>query len=48
MDSWTINAYVNNAADRRGLYGGGLGYDPPYAFLYITPRTVGVSLVKTF
>jgi iron complex outermembrane receptor protein len=47
-DSWTINAYVNNVGDVRGLLNGGPGSDPPYGFAYITPRTVGVNIIKTF
>jgi iron complex outermembrane recepter protein len=47
-DSWTFNLYANNVADVRGLIGGGVAYDPPNAFVYITPRTIGVNVVKTF
>ncbi len=46
--SWTANVYVNNVTDRRGILQGGLGYNPPYAFTYIQPRTAGLSLSKTF
>jgi outer membrane receptor protein involved in Fe transport len=46
--SWTVNLYVNNVTDRRGLIGGGLGATIPYAFNYILPRTAGVSVVKAF
>jgi outer membrane receptor protein involved in Fe transport len=45
---WRFNIYVNNATDRRGLIGGGRGNIPPQAFLYIKPRTVGMSVVRTF
>jgi outer membrane receptor protein involved in Fe transport len=45
-DSWTATLYVNNVADRRGVLNG--GYFPPFAFQLIQPRTVGLSLVKTF
>jgi len=45
---WTMNAYVNNVADRRGLLSGGLGNTPPFSFYYITPRTAGLSIVRTF
>ena len=47
-ESWTTNLYVNNVANSRGLVGGGQGYDPPNAFIYITPRTIGLSLTKLF
>jgi iron complex outermembrane receptor protein len=48
VQSWTVNLYVNNVADVRGVLNGGAGYSPPWAFQYITPRTVGLSVVKTF
>ena len=43
-DAWTVNLYVNNATDSRGV----LNNDHlPYIYL-IQPRTVGLSLVRTF
>jgi iron complex outermembrane receptor protein len=45
---WRINAYVDNLADRRGVIGGGVGYNPPNTIVYITPRTVGLNLARTF
>ena len=47
-DSWTANLYVNNVADKRGLVSGGIGNQLPYSFYYIQPRTVGLSVSKTF
>ena len=47
FNSWSVDVYVNNAADRRGVTGGGLGTSVPIAFALIQPRTVGVSAVKT-
>lgn len=47
-ESWTINLFVNNVTDRRGVLQGGIGYTPPFGFQYITPRTTGLSVVKTF
>lgn len=47
-DSWTLNLYVNNVADVRGELSGGIGYYHPFSFIYITPRTVGMSLTKVF
>lgn len=47
-ESWSVDAYVNNAADRRGVLGGGLGTFPPYAFVYIQPRTIGLNASKAF
>ena len=47
-DSWTLNLFVNNVADRRGLLTGGLDLIPDYAFSVIPPRTFGLSVAKTF
>lgn len=47
-DTWRLNLYVNNVADKRGLISGGVGNAIPYAFYYIQPRTVGLSATKTF
>jgi iron complex outermembrane receptor protein len=44
----TANVYVNNVANERALVGGGVGYDPPIGFVYITPRTVGLNITKSF
>ncbi len=30
------------------MIGGGIAYQPNYAFVYIQPRTVGLSLSKTY
>jgi len=47
-DSWTANLYLNNATDRRGLISG----DDQDAFAniryFIQPRTVGLSIAKSF
>jgi len=45
---WTGNVYVNNLTDKRGLVGGGAGTSPSFAFYYIQPRTIGVSLARQF
>jgi len=45
---WTANIYVNNVTDRRGLLYGGLGGFPAYAFDFIQPRTIGLSVIRTF
>jgi iron complex outermembrane receptor protein len=47
-DDWTLNLYVNNIADKRGVLGGGLGNYPPYAYVYLQPRAVGVSVSRNF
>jgi iron complex outermembrane receptor protein len=47
-DSWAANLYINNATDRRGLISG----DDQNAFAniryIIQPRTIGLSIAKTF
>lgn len=48
FDSWTWNVYANNAFDRRGIVGGGLGSYFPNAFVVIQPRTVGTSVALAF
>ena len=47
-DTWKLNLYVNNLADKRGVLDGGLDLIPSNAFLYIQPRTIGMSVSKTF
>lgn len=47
FDGWTVNLFVNNVANRRGLVNGGEGAFPNYVVL-IPPRMFGVSLAKTF
>src|SRR6185312_14072458 len=47
-NSWRINCYANNVTDRRGLVGGGIGFFPSNAFVYIQPRTIGFSVSRTF
>jgi outer membrane receptor protein involved in Fe transport len=46
LDSWMVNAFVNNLADKRGIF----DVDPFDAttFTYIQPRTVGISVSKSF
>jgi hypothetical protein len=47
-DSWAINLFVNNVADKRGLLTGGINSLYPFAFDYIQPRTAGLSISKSF
>jgi len=47
-DSWTASVFVNNVADRRGVLNGGLGQFPPFGFILVQPRTVGLSVSNTF
>jgi iron complex outermembrane recepter protein len=46
--TWKVNVYVNNVTDRRGVLDGGLDLIPSNAYVYIQPRTVGVTVTKTF
>ncbi len=46
--SWSATLFANNIADKRALLGGGPGTFPAFAFNYIQPRTVGLSVAKTF
>jgi iron complex outermembrane receptor protein len=47
-ESWSTNIFVDNLTDQRGVLSGGLGAINPLAFNYIQPRTVGLSVAKTF
>jgi hypothetical protein len=45
---WSLEIYVNNVADRRGIIGGGIGTQIPTAFELIHPRTIGLSVSRYF
>lgn len=54
-DSWTINAYVGNVTDRRGIVSSDAQsmivmppQTAPYNRYYIQPRTIGISVARTF
>jgi outer membrane receptor protein involved in Fe transport len=47
-DSWTINLFINNLTDERGVLSRGLEKSDPNLYNFIQPRTAGISLVKTF
>lgn len=51
-DRWTVNLFVNNATDRRAPLQGGLDgpttYANPESFIYLQPRTYGVSFMQKF
>jgi len=50
-DAWRVSVFVRNLADRRGVTAGGYNNQSnfnPYWFNYIQPRTMGVSLERTF
>jgi iron complex outermembrane recepter protein len=48
FNDWLVNLYCNNVTDKRGVLNGGLNFFPPNAFNYIQPRTIGLSIVRTF
>jgi outer membrane receptor protein involved in Fe transport len=45
--SWTLNAFVNNLTDKRGVISP-LNIFKPDSVTYIQPRTYGISVAKTF
>jgi outer membrane receptor protein involved in Fe transport len=48
--TWSANLYVNNLTDSRGLLRGGRDaiLSQAYSRTYTQPRTIGVSVIKTF
>jgi len=48
FDTWTLNAFVNNVVDRRALIGGDADNFVAFAYNYTQPRTVGMTVTKTF
>jgi len=48
LDDWTINLFLNNLADRRGLLSTGQIGFTTWVANYIQPRTGGVSVSKRF
>jgi outer membrane receptor protein involved in Fe transport len=47
-EQWTVDLYINNVTDKRGVLGGGNGTITPTAFQLVQPRTVGLSIARTF
>jgi iron complex outermembrane recepter protein len=47
-DSWNVNLFADNVADRRGVLEGGLDNVNTAGYYYIQPRTIGLSLSKSF
>jgi len=50
-DVWRANLFIQNLTDKRGVTGGGFNNQTnynPYWFNYIQPRTIGVSVERTF
>jgi outer membrane receptor protein involved in Fe transport len=45
---WTLDLFANNVTDSRGVLSGGTGAYLPYAFHYLHPRTIGISVARTF
>ena len=48
MNDWTLDLYVNNVTDKRGILGGGLGTPDSDAFTVIRPRTIGLTVARKF
>jgi iron complex outermembrane receptor protein len=47
--AWSANLFANNIADRRGVLNGGPGSGSiPAAFYIIQPRTIGLSVARSF
>jgi len=47
-NDWTINFYANNVGDKRAILSSGAGSGLPYVRYFITPRTVGVNVIRAF
>lgn len=48
MADWSVDLYVNNLADKRGILGGGRGTLNDEAFTLIQPRTAGLTVARSF
>jgi outer membrane receptor protein involved in Fe transport len=48
LDSLSLNLSATNITNRLGELSGGLGGINPYAFQFTQPRTIGLSVIKTF
>jgi len=54
-DQWTLNLFMNNLMNKRGVLVGGLDAYPNHVYVpnidaynYIAPRTIGLSVTRTF
>jgi len=50
-EAWKVSVFIQNLTNRRGVTGGGYNNQTnfnPYWFNYIQPRTVGLSLERSF
>lgn len=46
---WSVNLFISNLANRYGVISGGMGnLLDPTGFYYIPPRTIGMSVAKSF
>jgi outer membrane receptor protein involved in Fe transport len=45
-DAWSVNLFVNNVTDKRGVLG--VGSASPNTITYIQPRTIGASVARSF
>ncbi len=45
---WTVDLYLNNLGNTRGVLGGGNGTIIPTAFQVVQPRTIGLSIARNF
>jgi iron complex outermembrane receptor protein len=50
LGTWTLNAFVNNVGDKRGVLRSGRdsSLSLPFSYTYIQPRTTGLFVTKTF
>jgi iron complex outermembrane recepter protein len=48
VDAWSSSIFVNNVADKRAVIAGGVDAFPPFAFTYIQPRTIGLTVSRDF
>jgi len=48
FDDWTVTLFVNNAFDRRGTLSGNPSVNNVTNIVLITPRTVGMSVGRSF
>jgi outer membrane receptor protein involved in Fe transport len=47
-EAWQLNAFANNVTDERTPLSGGVGSQASYNFTSLQPRTVGLSLTRSF
>ncbi len=47
-DTWSLGLYVQNVTDKRAMISGGEGDFPPFGFVYIKPRMIGLNIAKEF